>query len=299
MRSGIDVSEGIREFLTTRRAKIAPQQAGLPDYGGVRRVPGLRRAEVAQLAGISIEYYTRLERGNVRGVSDEVVECLARALQLDDVERAYLFGLVRAANASPAAQQQAAPRRVRRSARQLLDAMTEAAAFVRNGRLDVLAANRLACALYAPVLAAPERPVNLARFIFLNPSAGFYQDWDNIARLAVGSLRNEQGRNPGDADLARLIAELARCSGQFRALWDAHDVTYYRSGVQGFHHELVGDLELDYDALEFPADPGLTVIAYTAAPGSKARKALEMLGSWAQAPTPDSIGPLDDEAADA
>ncbi|MHB9863477.1 helix-turn-helix transcriptional regulator [Streptomyces sp. YIM S03343] len=298
MRSGIDVSDDIREFLTTRRAKITPQQAGLPDYGGRRRVQGLRRAEVARLADISVEYYTRLERGNVRGVSDDVVECLARALRLDEVERAHLFNLVRTANASPAYRRPPTPRRVGINVQQLLDAMTGAAAFVRNGRLDVLAANHLGRALYAEVLAGPERPANLARFIFLKPSAGFYRDWANTAGLTVGSLRNELGRNPGDPDLAELIAELSESSEEFRAGWGAHDVTYYRSGIQTFHHPMAGDLDLDYEALELPAHPGLTIIAYTAAPGSDSRRALDLLASWTAAPAPEAVNPLGSAARD-
>ena len=278
----------IRHFLISRRAKITPEQAGLRFYGANRRVPGLRREEVAMLAGISIEYYTRLERGNATGVSGEVLDAIARALQLDDVERAHLTDLVKTANAGRPARRRSARQRVRPSVQQVLDAMTGAAAFVRNGRLDVMSANRLGYALYSPVFASSVQPVNLGRFIFLDPrSAGFYRDWDGIAAAAVGSLRAEAGRDPYDRALTDLVGELSTRSEQFRVRWAAHDVEYYRSGVQPFHHPVAGDLTLSYDALEIPADPGLTIIAYTAEPGSPARRALDLLASWAA--TPDNV----------
>jgi transcriptional regulator with XRE-family HTH domain len=282
-----DVRGEVREFLTTRRAKVTPEQAGLPRYGGRRRVAGLRRDEVAQLAGISIEYYTRLERGNIRGISDEVLDGIARALHLDEVERAHLIDLVRMANASPVVHRRPARQQVRPSVRRLLDSMTDTAAFLRNGRLDILAANPLGYALYSPVFdspasGAPRRPANLARFIFLDgQSAQFYRNWDGIAHAAVGSLRAEAGRAPHDRALTSLVGELSLRSQPFREQWAAHDVEYYRSGIQPFRHPLAGDLDLEYDALEIPADPGQTIIAYSAEPGSAAHQALGILASWA------------------
>ena len=282
-----DIRGEVRQFLTTRRAKVTPEQADLPRYGGRRRVAGLRRDEVALLAGISIEYYTRLERGNIRGASDEVLDGLARALHLDEVERAHLLDLARMANASPAARRRPAPQRVRPSVRRLLDSMTGTAAFVRNGRLDILAANQLGYALYKPVFDSPacgdpRRPANLARFIFLDDqSARFYRDRDGIAHAAVGSLRAEAGRAPYDRALTTLVGELSVRSQEFRERWAAHDVEYYRSGIQPFHHPIAGDVDLEYDALEIPADPGQTIIAYSAEPGSPARDALDILASWA------------------
>jgi transcriptional regulator with XRE-family HTH domain len=285
MASRNDVRAEIRQFLTTRRAKLTPTQAGLPAYGGRRRVPGLRREEVALLAGISIEYYTRLERGSTRGVSDEVLDGITRALQLDEVERAHLIDLVRTANAARPARGRATPQRVRPSVQRLLDSMTGTAAFLRNGRLDILAANQLGYALYAPAFGDPARPVNLARFIFLDAkSTEFYRDWDGIAHAAVGSLRAEAGRNPHERALTELVGELSVRSPEFRVRWAAHDVDYYRSGTQPFHHPLVGDLTLDYDALELPSDPGLSIIAYTAEPGSPSRQALDLLASWTATP---------------
>ncbi|MFJ8028510.1 helix-turn-helix transcriptional regulator [Streptomyces sp. NPDC096311] len=264
------VREDIRTFLTSRRARLTPQQAGLPDFGGRRRVSGLRRSEVAQLAAISIEYYTRLERGNVGGVSEEILDSLAGALQLDDVERAHLTALVRAANAPHRADgRDGGALHVRDSIQQVLDAMTGAVAFVRNAHLDVLATNQLARVLYEEALDTVEQPPNLARFVFLDARARrFYRDWDGIAHDAVGSLRAEAARTPGNTDLADLIDELATHSTEFATRWDAHDVEYYRSGQQHFHHPTVGDLDLDYDALEIPADPGMTIVTYTLAPTS-------------------------------
>jgi transcriptional regulator with XRE-family HTH domain len=245
----------------------------------------LRREEVALLAGISIEYYTRLERGNARGVSDEVLDGLARALQLDEVERAHLIDLVRTANASRPARRRTTPQRVRPSVQRLLDSMTGTAAFLRNGRLDILAANQLGSALYASAFLDPARPVNLARFVFLDPtSTEFYRDWDGIAHATVGSLRAEAGRAPEDRALTELVGELSLRSQEFRVRWAAHDVHYYRSGVQPFHHPLVGDLTLDYDVLELPADPGLTIVAYSAEAGSPAGHALDLLASWTSIP---------------
>ncbi|HZD68935.1 MAG TPA: helix-turn-helix transcriptional regulator [Actinomycetes bacterium] len=285
MTSRNDVRSEIRQFLTTRRAKIAPEQAGLPSYGGNRRVPGLRREEVALLAGISIEYYTRLERGNTRGVSEEVLDGIARALQLDEVGRAHFTDLVRTANAARPARRRATPQRVRPSVQRLLDSMTGTAAFVRNGRLDILSANRLGYTLYSPAFRDPVRPVNLARFVFFDRrSTEFYGDWGGIAHAAVGSLRAEAGRDPYDRALTDLVGELSMQSQQFRVRWAAHDVEYYRSGVQPFYHPLVGDLTLDYNALELPADPALTIVAYTAELGSPAQRALDLLASRTSTP---------------
>ncbi|CAM5718375.1 MULTISPECIES: helix-turn-helix transcriptional regulator [Streptomyces] len=262
------VREDIRTFLTSRRARITPKEAGLPDFGGRRQVSGLRRSEVAQLAAISVEYYTRIERGNVQGVSEDILDALSHALRLNDVERAHLAALVRAAN-NPhrVPDRDGGASHVRPNLQQILDAMTGAAAFVRNAHLDILATNALARALYTEALDSDEQPPNLARFVFRDPRARrFYRDWEGIAHDAVGSLRTEAARTPADTDLADLIDELTTCSEEFAQRWDAHDVEYYRSGQQRFHHPGVGDLDLDYDALEVPADPGLTIVTYTLAP---------------------------------
>jgi transcriptional regulator with XRE-family HTH domain len=280
----VDRRKEIRQFLASRRARITPQQAGLIAYGRNRRVPGLRREEVAMLAGVSIDYYTQLERGHTRGVSEDVLEAIARALQLDDVERAHLFDLVRAVGTIPPGHPQVAGQRVRPSVQQVLDSMTGAAAFVRNGRLDILAVNELGSALYSPVLARPARPANLARFIFgYGRDSGFYADRRGMSRACVGSLRAETGRNPADEILSGLIEELSAHSEEFRALWAQHDVEYYRTGVQPFRHPIAGDLTLNYNALELPGDPGQTMIVYTADPGSPSHDGLRMLADWPSA----------------
>jgi transcriptional regulator with XRE-family HTH domain len=274
----------IREFLTTRRARITPEQAGLRAYGTRRRVSGLRREEVAMLAGISVEYYTQLERGNVRGVSDDVVEAVVRALQLDDVERTHLFDLVHAAKQRPTRRRQP-PREIRPGLQRIIDTITDGAAFIRNGRLDILSANRLGYALYSEAFANPDRPVNLARFVFLDPRARiFYRDWEAIADAGVGSLRAEAGRDPYDRDLTELVGELSMRSDEFRTRWASHDVQQYATGAQPFHHPLVGDLDLTYEALEPTADVGLTIVVYAAQPGSPSQEALARLRSWGSAP---------------
>jgi transcriptional regulator with XRE-family HTH domain len=271
----------IREFLTSRRARITPQQAGLPLFGGKRRVSGLRREEVALLAGISVEYYTRLERGNLQGASEEVLDALARALQLDEAERAHLFDLARAANAAPTTRRRAAPQRIRPGVQRLLDAMTGAPAWVRNGRLDLLAANRLGYALYSEMFTSPVRPVNSARFLFLDPrSVDFYVDWDNVASDVVAVLRAEAGRNPYDRGLTDLIGELSTRSETFRTRWAAHNVQFHRTGSKRLRHPVVGNLDLTYEALELPGED-LTLVAYTAEPGSPTHDGLKLLASWA------------------
>ncbi len=275
----------VREFLASRRARITPEQAGLPLFGGSRRVTGLRRAEVALLAGVSPDYYTRLERGNLSGVSESVLDAIARALQLDEAERAHLADLARAANSGPRTRRHPA-QQVRPAVARLLDAMTDAPAFVRNGRLDILAANQLGRALYAPAFDAPTRPVNLARFCFLDPAAeDFYPHWDDAANTTVALLRTEAGRDPYDRALTDLVGELATRSATFRTLWAAHNVRLHHTGVKHFHHPVAGRLELGFEAMPLPADPGLTMTAYSAEPGSESYERLRLLASWAATTT--------------
>lgn len=281
----MDTRNEIRDFLTSRRARITPEQARLPAYGSNRRVAGLRREEVALLAGISVEYYTRLERGNAAGVSDSVLEGLARALQLDEAERSHLFHLVRTTSTAAPARRRPAQERVRLSVQRILDAMTDTPAFVRNARLDILAANRLGHAFYSELFADPVRPVNTARFLFLNPRATeFFADWDTIANDAVGVLRAQAGRDPYDRRLSDLIGELSTRSDEFRVRWAAHDVKLHRTGVKHFRHPLVGELTLDFESLELPGDPGQSMLVYTAEPASPTRERLNLLASWTSTP---------------
>ncbi|WP_030381102.1 MULTISPECIES: helix-turn-helix transcriptional regulator [unclassified Streptomyces] len=281
----MDNRDEVREFLTSRRAKITPERAGLPT-GPRRRVPGLRRSEVAALADMSVEYYAKLERGSLAGVSPAVLEAVARALQLDDAERAHLLRLAQAADGSDVLTR---PRR--RTARQwtphrslqwTLDAITAGPAFVRNGRMDIVAANPLARAFYADVHACPDNRGNLARFQFLDPaSRRFYPDWEPFADIAVAILRTEAGRDPHDRDLHDLIGELSTRSEEFRTRWGAHDVRRHGTGTKRFRHQAVGDLTLAYEGLELTAEPGLTLTIYAAEPGSPSEEGLRLLASLA------------------
>lgn len=278
----VDNRNELREFLTTRRAKITPQQAGVQTYGGRRRVQGLRREEVARLAGVSVEYYTRLERGNAAGASDSVLDALGGALQLDEAERAHLIALARAADATSRARRRPAQQRVRPGLQQLLDAMDGLPAFVQNGRLDILAANPLARALYADLFDDPRRTPNHARYTFLDPRAGdFYPHWTRAAADTVALLRAEAGRSPEDRKLNELIGELSTRSEQFSGLWATHNVRWHTTGTKQFHHRIAGDLSLAYEGMEMAGDPGQILVTFTAEPGSTSHQALQFLASWA------------------
>ncbi|RSD20122.1 MmyB family transcriptional regulator [Amycolatopsis eburnea] len=276
----IDPRTEIKEFLSSRRARITPEQAGLPAYGGNRRVKGLRREEVALLAGVSVDYYVRMERGGLAGTSDEVLDALAAALHLDEAERDHLFHLARQSRA-PRRRRPAAT--VRPALQQVLDAITEAPAWICNGRYDVLAANHLARALYSPVLADPRRPANTARFVYLAPETAstFFVDYDRIARDVAAKLRMEAGRNPHDEGLIALVGELSTRSELFRQRWASQDVRLHRSGHKRLHHPVVGRLDLDVETMELPAEPGLLLNVYTAPAGTAAADGLALLASWA------------------
>jgi transcriptional regulator with XRE-family HTH domain len=277
----VDTRSEIREFLTSRRARITPEQAGLRTDGhGPRRVPGLRREEVALLAGVSIAYYTKLERGDTSGVSETVLESLARALQLDEAERAHLFDLARAQTTTARPRRRRSPQRVRPGVQRLLDAIT-APAMVRNSRMDILAANQLGRALYSEMFANPRLPVNSARFTFLDPRATtFFIDWDHAADDSVAVLRGEAGRNPYDPHLSAVVGELSTQSEEFRSRWARHDVRYHDTGKKRLHHPVVGDLELAFEVMTLAANPDLTMFAFTAEPNSKSEEALNLLASW-------------------
>ncbi|MEU5718570.1 helix-turn-helix transcriptional regulator [Streptomyces sp. NPDC020403] len=291
----MDNQEEVREFLTSRRAKISPEQAGLP-AGSRRRVPGLRRSEVAALADVSVEYYAKLERGNLAGASPAVLEAVARALKLDDAERAHLLNLARAADGSDALTR---PRRrtsrswtPHRSLQWTLDAITAGPAFVRNGRMDVLAANPLFEAFYSDLYANCGNQQNLARFTFLDPAARrFYPDWDVFADITVAIVRTEAGRNPYDKDLHDLVGELSTRSDEFRTRWGAHNVRLHSTGTKHFHHQTVGDLTLAFEGLDMTAEPGLTLTIYTAEPSSASAEGLRLLASWAATPQTHTASP--------
>jgi transcriptional regulator with XRE-family HTH domain len=278
----IDMRREVREFLSSRRARISPEQAALPAYGGNRRVKGLRREEVALLAGVSIDYYVRMERGNLAGASDGVLDSLASALQLDEAEREHLFTLARESSPPSRRRKPKAVATVRPVLQQVLDSITDAPAWIRNGRHDVLAMNQLARALYAPVLADPRRPANTTRFVYLAPAAKeFFVDYDQVVRDAAAMLRLEAGRNPHDEDLIALVGELSTRSELFRQHWASQDVRFHRSGRKRLRHPVVGQLDLDFEAMELPSEPGLQLNIYTAAAGTPTADGLKLLASWA------------------
>ncbi|QGF23242.1 helix-turn-helix domain-containing protein [Raineyella fluvialis] len=273
-------ADDVREFLISRRARITPAQAGLPAYGGTRRVAGLKREEVAMLTGVSTEYYAKLERGNLRGVSESVLASLAAALQLDEAERTHLFDLARAAASSKASATRRVREEMRPSVERILAGMTGVPAYVRNSRMDIVAANGLCFALYTGILSPETLPLNLARFMFLDPrSREFFLEWETLADDLAAALRTESGRLPRDRALNSLIGDLAAGSTEFSTRWARHNVRFHRSARKTLHHPLVGDIELTGDALDLPGEE-LTIIAYTAEPGSHAQEQLDFLISW-------------------
>jgi len=279
----MDNKAEVREFLISRRAKVDPKDVGLPE-GTNRRVDGLRRTEVAVLAGVSVEYYTKLERGAIRGASAEVLDAIAKALRLDDAERAHLFDLAHAA--SPVARP---PRRrspkgwtAHPSLQWILDGVTAGPAFVRNGRMDLLAANALGRAFYKDAYDMPGQPPNIARFTFLDQrSYDFYPDWDSFAEITVSILRTEAGRDPRNKELHDLVGELSTRNEEFRRLWGAHDVRHHGAGFKTFHHSVVGEMTLAYEGMELEAEPGLTLTIYVAEPSSPSAERMRLLASWA------------------
>jgi transcriptional regulator with XRE-family HTH domain len=280
----VDNRSDIRDFLASRRARITPEQAGLLPGGGRRRVPGLRREEVAVLAGVSTDWYTRLEKGHITGVSEDVLEAVSRALRLDEAERTYLFDLARAAAKPTRTPQRRTKAHIQPRVQWMLDSMTGSAAFVANGRLDIVATNTLGRALHSPLFDNPRRSANFARFQFLDPRArNYYSDWDGAANITVALLRAEAGRRPNDAQLRELVGELSTVSEEFRTRWAAHNVRIHHNGAKQFHHPVVGPLELTYCTLELPTDDhaDLRLTIYTAEPGTPSEDGLKLLASWA------------------
>jgi transcriptional regulator with XRE-family HTH domain len=291
----VSTRDEAKAFLASRRAKITPEQAGLSNYSRSRRVPGLRRSEVADLAGVSVEYYAQLERGNLAGVSDSVLDALARALLLDEAEGEHLRDLARAAGPARRSGRRPPAQQVRPSVARMLRGMTEVPAIVQNGRLDVLATNPLAQALYAPVFADPARPANLARFTVLNPHARtLWGDWAGVADDTVAMLRTEAGRDPFDKELTDLVGELSTRSDEFRVRRAAHDVRLHSTGLKHIQHPIVGDLHLAYEVMQLSADPGLALVVYSAAEGSPDDDALRLLASWAATHKPTNALAADD-----
>jgi transcriptional regulator with XRE-family HTH domain len=274
----------VREFLSSRRARITPEQAGVEQFGGRRRVTGLRREEVARLAGVSVDYYTRLERGNLTGASDSVLDAIAAALDLDRAEHDHLYDLAKAANTTAPKSRAKSPAStgLLPAVQFMLDAITEAPAIVGNNRMDIVAANTLGYALYSDMFRGTARPANHSRFIFLDPRAyDFYPDWERAANVNVAILRRDAGRNPHDAGIAALVGELSVRSDEFRTRWAAHNVRRHYSGAKSFRHPAVGLLELSYLVMELEDAPGHSLTVYPAAPDSPSSDALKLLTSWA------------------
>jgi transcriptional regulator with XRE-family HTH domain len=280
----------VREYLMSRRAKVTPALAGIP-AGLNRRVAGLRRTEVALLAGVSVEYYAKLERGAIAGASSAVLDAIASALQLDDTERAHLLDLARTADGIPTS-----GRHRRRPTRQsisrpslhwALEAITDGIAAVRNPKMDLVATNALGRVFYKPLIGDGGRTPNLARFQFLDPaSRDFYPDWDLFAEMCVAIMRAEAGRDPHDRGLQDLVGELSTQSETFRTLWGSHNVRTHGTGTKRFHHPDVGEIVLAYEELAITAEPGLVILVYTAEPGSPSAERLQLLASLAAEHTP-------------
>jgi len=276
----------LREFLATRRAKISPAQANLPFYGGVRRVKGLRREEVAMLAGVSVDYYTKLERGNIGAVSDSVLDAVSRALQLTRAERDHLFRLAGSTGSTRPVRRTLKRTAVRPALQRVVDSISDSPAFIRTHTRDLIAVNALGRAVYSPLYESePTGIPNTARFLFLDGRARtFFVEWDKNCADMVANLRSELGRDPYDRNLTDLIDDLNRESTTFRTLWKAHDVRYHDTGVKLVRHPVVGDLELTFEAMELPDDPGQSLLIYGAEPGSATADALRLLASCTAEP---------------
>lgn len=291
----VDNRSDIREFLATRRARLTPPEVGLPDAGRRRRVPGLRREEVAVLAGVSTDWYTRLEKGHIKGVSEDVLDAVARALRLNAAERTYLFDLARVARARTSAPRPKARHEVSTEVQWMLDSMSGSAAFVADGRLDIIASNPLARALYSPVFEHdPARP-NIARYQFLDPSATeLFPDWNGAANVTVALLRTEAGRDPESKTMRELVGELSTVSEEFRTRWASHDVRLHVAGRKQFNHPATGVIDVAYHSMNLSTEGARLQVmtVYTAEPGSPSEERLRLLASWGASTTaPSSTRP--------
>ncbi|MFF3171188.1 helix-turn-helix domain-containing protein [Streptomyces sp. NPDC057900] len=276
----MDQRAELSEFLRLRRGRLKPEDVGLPNLGRARRVPGLRREELAQLAGVSVAYYTRLEQGNSGNVSGEVLDAIARALRLSDTEHAHLTHL---ANPKTKKKRAAAarPQRLRAELQHLIDAMESVPAYVLGRRMEILASNRMARALLGDETTLPPEERNMARIVFLDPnSRDLYVDWECKAIELVSALRLCAGCWPDDQQLSALVGELSVKSEEFRTLWAAHTVQEKGYGTKRLHHPLVGDLTLSYETLKLPADQDMSLITFHAAPGSASEESMRLLASW-------------------
>ncbi len=275
----LDRRAELSEFLRSRRARLKPEDVGLPEFGRRRRVPGLRREELAQLAGVSVAYYTRLEQGNGRNVSAEVLDAIARALRLSDAEHAHLTHLAKPKShkKKPAARQQ----QVRVALRQLLDTMDGVPAYVVGRRAEILAWNRMAAALFGDWAELPPAERNWARLTFLRPDyRELFVEWEQKAIDIVCALRMDAGCHPDDPKLSALVCELSVKSDEFRRLWATHDVKEKNHGLKRLHHPLVGDLSLHFESFRLTDDSEQSLVTYHAEPGSPSADSLRLLASW-------------------
>ena len=274
----LDNRTELSEFLRSRRARLRPEEVGLPVFGGRRRVPGLRREELAALAGVSADYYIRLEQGRLQNVSESILEAVARALRLDEAERTHLYNIAKPTRRP----MRARPQSVRASQQWLLDALHATPAYVLGRRLDLVAWNDMASALLTVDLATlPADRRNIARLVFLDDNAReLWVSWDRKAQETLGGLRMQAGAHPDDPGLANLIGELSVKSPEFRQMWAEQAVWATPNGTMQFAHPVVGELTLAYEALAVPDRPDQLMIVYTAEPGSPSDVALRLLSSW-------------------
>ncbi|WP_039796468.1 helix-turn-helix transcriptional regulator [Nocardia araoensis] len=280
----LDRRAELGEFLRSRRARLRPEELGLPDYGGRRRVPGLRREELAQLAGVSVDHYVRLEQGRTLHFSEAVLDAVARALRLNDVERQHLYRLARPWSEGDRAD---APQRVRPGLRRLLDSAADVPAYIVGRNTDVLAWNRLAAALITDFGALPPAQRNLARLVFLDEGMrSLYADWPEKTRDVAAYLRLDAGRHPDDPETAALLDELSTRSAEFRKAWAEHQIKDKTHGRYVYRHPVVGELDLGFETLRFPDDPDQALIAHTVEDGSASQTALRLLASWAEETRP-------------
>ncbi|MEV7883122.1 helix-turn-helix domain-containing protein [Streptomyces sp. NPDC002817] len=277
--SALDRRAELSEFLRTRRARLKPEDVGLPDFGRHRRVPGLRREELAQLAGVSVAYYTRLEQGNGRNVSAEVLDAISRALRLTDAEHAHLTHLAKPKQHKK--KQTGRTQQVRGALLQLLDSIDGVPAYISGRRSDILAWNRMAAAVFGDWSELPPQDRNWARMVFLRPEyRDLFVEWESKATDIVSYLRMDAGCHPDDPRLSALVGELSVKSEEFRRLWATHDVKEKGYGVKHFRHPLVGDLSLSFESFRLSDDSEQMLITYHAEPGSPSAEGLRLLASW-------------------
>lgn len=278
-------SKEVSDFLTSQRGKLTPERAGLTAFGTDRRVPGLRREEVAQLAGVSAAYYTKIERGDLSGVSDSVLYAIIRALNMDEAESTHLLDLAKQANGGRSINRVRPEPQVSASVQQLVDTMQDVPALVMNKLSEAVASNRLGRALFPDLFVAGQPPMSHAQYLFLDPrSKVFYPEWEKSARESVSSMRLLAGQDPSDKAFAALVAELTKESSEFRDWWTSHTVRTHNSGSKKINHPVVGEMTIQFEALSINATPGLRLVTYLTAPGTPSADALNLLRSWAAEP---------------